>query len=73
MTFFPDYAELLGREMRMVRLNEAEQQRLIRTVTLAKSPHQRNMWSILRDRWETFWSRKIFRPFSRVPRNSHSM
>ena len=73
MTFFPDYAELLGREMRMVRLDEAEQQRLIRTVTLAKSSSRRNFLSILRDRWETIWGRKIFRPFSRVPRNSHSM
>ena len=73
MTFFPDYAELLGREMRMVRLNEAEQQRLIRTISLAKSSHQRSILSILRDRWETFRGWKYFRPLSRVPRNSHSM
>jgi hypothetical protein len=73
MTFFPDYAELLGREMRMVRLNEAEQQRLIRTISQANPPGQRKIWLILRDRWGTFWSWKYFRPFSRVPRNSHSI
>ena len=55
MTLYPNHAELLGREMQRVRLEEAERQRLIRTVVLANPTWERKIWLILRYRWSYFW------------------
>jgi len=77
MTFNPGYAEILGRELQRVRLQEAKQQRLILTATLASPSRARKIWLILRDRWQTFWTRKfdrkIYPPISHVPENSTSL
>ena len=77
MTFNPGYAEILGRELQRARLKEAEQQRLIRTATLAGPSRARKIWLILRDRWQTTWTRKsdrkIYPPISHVPKNSTSL
>lgn len=76
MTYIPSNAELMGREMLRVRLQEAEKQRLIRIAALANLPEKRKAWSILRDRWISFRSRnknrKIY-PISSVPGKSHSI
>lgn len=76
MTFIPSNAEILGRELRSVRLQEAERQRLIRTATLANPSSARKIWLILRDRWQTFSNRKsdrkVYPPISPVPKSSTS-
>jgi len=77
MTFNPSYAEIMGRELRSVRLQEAEQQRMIRAVTLANPSRAWKIWLILRDRWGTIWNRnsdrKIYPPISHIPKNSTSL
>ena len=76
MTYIPSNAELMGREMLRVRLQEAEKQRLVRIAALANLPKTRKPWWALRDRWISFWNRnenrKIY-PISSVPGQSHSI
>ncbi len=76
MSYIPSNAELMGREMLRVRLQEAEKQRLIRIAALANLPETRKTWSVLRNRWFSFWNRnqdrKIY-PISSVTGNSHSI
>lgn len=76
MSYIPSNAELMGREMLRVRLQEAEKQRLIRIAALANLPETRKTWPVLRDRWLSFWNRnqdrKIY-PISSVPGKSHSI
>ena len=76
MTLYPNHAELLGREIQRVRIEEAERQRLIRAAILANPTWERKVWQILRYRWSTFWNRnryrKIYPQISAVPGKSHS-
>lgn len=77
MTFNPSYAELLGREQYKIRLKDAEQARLIKTMTLANPSTTKKIWLILRDRWTNLWSRnqveKRYSPVSRLEGKSHSL
>ncbi len=76
MTFNPSYAELLGKELQMQRMREAEKERLIRKVTAWNPPLPRNISVILRTRWQEYWTRRRkvrqYIPISRVPKNSSS-
>lgn len=76
MYVIPSNAEILGRELRRVRQEQAERQRIIREATLANPSGARKIWLILRDRWQSFRNqrrdRKIYPPVSTVPGNSHS-
>lgn len=77
MTYIPSNAEIMGRELQWVRLQEAERQRLIRAATLANPSSARKIWLILRDRWQMIWNlksdRKIYPPISHVPEKSTSL
>ncbi len=76
MSYYPSNAELMGREMLRVRLQEADKQRLIRIAALANLPRTKKPRLALRDRWFSFWNRKEDRkiyPISSVPGQSHSI
>jgi len=77
MTFNPNYAELLGRELHKIRIEEAAQQRLIRQATLANPSGARKIWLIFRSRWQSFWYRKPaqkpYLPVSKIPGKSTSL
>ena len=66
MTFNPGYAELLGKELEMQRMREAEKERLIRKTTAWNPPLSRKLSVILRSRWHDFWAdrrkRKLYLP-----------
>ena len=74
MTFNPSYAELLGKELQMQRMREAEKERLIRKATAWNPPLPRKISVILRTRWQDV-KRNIRRyiPTPRVPKNSPSL
>ena len=77
MTFNPNYAELLGKELQMQRMREAEKERLIRKATASNPPLSRKIFVILRTRWQEYWTRqrkiRRFIPISRVPKKSPSL
>lgn len=77
MTFNPNYAELLGRELQRDRLREASRERLIRSMTPANPSSLTKVWSILRNRGRDL-GRQIFKPgqiypATRLPEDSHSL
>ena len=77
MTFNPNYAELLGRELQRERMREADRERLIRSMTLAKPSGLTKVWLISRERWGDLW-RRAFRPKRScpavpLPKNSPSL
>ena len=77
MTFNPGYAELLGKELQMQRMREAEKERLIRKVTAWNPSPSRKISVILRTRWQEYWTRRRkvrqYIPISRVPKKSPSL
>lgn len=77
MTFNPGYAELLGKELQVQRMREAEKERLIRKATAWNPALPRKISVILRSRWQEYWTgRRMIRriiPISRVPKNSPSL
>ena len=77
MTFNPSYAELLGKELQMQRMREAEKERLIWKATAWNPPLSRKISVIIRTRWQEYWTRrrKIRRiiPISQVTKNSPSL
>jgi len=77
MTFNPNYAELLGRELQRDRMREAERERLIKQVSGWNPGLIGKVLIILQERWSKFWSRVIGRktyiPISRIPKNSPSL
>ena len=77
MTFNPSYAELLGKELQMQRMREAEKERLIRKATAWNPSLSRKISVILRTRWQEYWTgrRKAGRymPISYVPKKSPSL
>jgi len=77
MTFNPSYAELLGKELQIQRMREAEKERLVRKAT-AWNPHlSRKISVILRTRWQEYRTRRRkdrrYIPVSRVPKKSTSL
>jgi len=76
MTFNPGYAELLGKELEMQRMREAEKERLIRKATTWNPLLSRKLYVILRTRWQGYWSGKRkpkrYLPISRLLKNSTS-
>ncbi|MCK5794554.1 MAG: hypothetical protein KAH12_07600 [Anaerolineales bacterium] len=77
MTFNPGYAALLGKELQMQRMREAEKERLIRKATAWNPSLSRKISVILRIRWQEFRTRRRkirqYVPVSRVPKNSPSL
>ena len=71
----PSYLELLNRETIRARMEQAENQRLIRVATLASPSGTRKLWLIFRVRWAAFWKgerdSKSYRPISAVPGKSN--
>lgn len=77
MTFNPSYADLLGKELQMQRMREAEKERLIRKATAWNPPLPRKISVILLSRWQELWARRRkirqYIPISRVPKKSPSL
>ena len=77
MTFNPSYAELLGKELQMQRMREAEKERLIRKVTAWNPPISRKISVILQTRWEDLWrsrgESKRYHPISQIQKKSTSI
>jgi len=77
MTFNPSYEELLGKELQMQRMREAEKKRLIRKATAWNPPFSRKISVILRTRWQEFWTRRRrtrrYIPVSSLPKKSPSL
>ena len=77
MTFNPSYVELLGKELQMQRMREAEKERLIRKATAWNPPLSRKLLVIIRSRWHDFWmgrqENRQYSPISHVPKNSTSI
>ena len=77
MTFNPSYAELLGKELQMQRMREAEKERLIRKTTAWNPPVFRKLYVILRTRWQDIWKgrreKRDYPPISQLPENSPSL
>ena len=76
MTFNPGYAELLGRELEMQRMREAEKERLIRKATAWNKPLSRKLLVIIRSRWHDYRvgrrKKRQYLPISNVSKSSHS-
>lgn len=76
MTFNPSYAELLGKELQMRRMREADKERLIRKATAWNPALSRKLMVIIRSRWHDYWSGRRkdrqYLPISNVPKSSHS-
>ena len=76
MTFNPGYAELLGKELEMQRMREAENERLIWKTTTWNPPLSRILSVIIRSRWHDLWTgrRKSgqYLPLTHLPKNSPS-
>ena len=76
MTFNPNYEELLGKELQMQRMREAEKDRLIRKATAGNPPLSRKISVILRTHWQKLWAERRkarrYMPISHVPKNSPS-
>jgi len=77
MTFNPGYAELLGKELEMQRMREAEKERLIRKATAWNPQLSRKLKVIIQSRWNDFWASRRkdrqFIPISHVPEKSPSL
>lgn len=77
MTFNPNYAELLGRELQRDRMQEAQKARLVRTASLANPSNGFKVWLIIRDRWQKFWNPDFEihprRPIAGTPKRSPSL
>ena len=77
MTFNPFYADLIGRELIKSRMQEAEQERLIKQAAGWDPGLAGKLLIILQARWNKFWPRlsrrKEFIPLSQVPRKSTSL
>ena len=77
MTFNPSYADLLGKELQMQRMREAEKERLIQKATAWNPPLSRKISVILRTRWQESWTDKRkagrYMPVSHVPKKSPSL
>ena len=77
MTFNPGYAELLGKELEMQRMREAEKERLIRKATAWNPPLSRKLKVIIQSQWHDFWASRRkdgqFIPISHVPKKSPSL
>lgn len=77
MTFNPSYAELLGKELQMQRMREAEKNRLIRKATAWNPPLSRKISVFLRTSWQKFWTERRkarrYMPISHVPKNSPTL
>lgn len=77
MTYNSLFAELLGKELQMQRMREAEKERLIRKATAWDPPLRRKLLVILQTRWEDFWrsrgESKRYPLISQVPKKSSSI
>ena len=75
MTFYPDYAQLLGAELQRQRMREAQKERLIRQVSKQEPSLLTKILVILRARWSDLWDRSShqYPPISRMPKNSPSL
>ena len=77
MTFNPSYAELLGKELQIQRMREAEKERLVRKATAWNPNLSRKISVILRTRWQEYRTRlrkdRRYIPVSRVPKKSTSL
>jgi len=77
MTFNPGYAELLGKELEMQRMREAEKERLIRKAIVWNPSPSRKIFVILRTRWQEYWTRRRrtrrYIPVSSLPKKSPSL
>jgi hypothetical protein len=77
MTFNPSYAVLLGKELQMQRMREAEKERLIRKATAWNPSFSRKLTVIFRSRWHDYWMGKRkdrqYVPLSHLPKKSHSL
>jgi len=77
MTFNPSYAELLGKELQMQRMREAEKERLIRKATAWNPSLSRKISTILRTRWQSFWTHRgenrRYTPISQLPKKTPSL
>jgi len=76
MTFNPGYAELLGKELKMQRMREAEKERLIRKATAWNPPLSRKLSVIIQSRWHDYWEgrrkNRQFTLISHIPKKSTS-
>jgi len=77
MTFDPGYEELLGKELQMQRMREAEKYRLLRRARAWNPSISRKIYVVLRTRWQSIWTRRRknrqYIPNSHVPKNSPSL
>jgi len=76
MTFNPNFAELLGKELQMQRMREADHERLVRKATTWNPPLSRKIFVIFCSRWQEFWASRRedrqYTPISKVPKSSTS-
>jgi len=77
MTFNLSFEELLGKELQMQRMREAEKERMIRNAKALNPPLSRKIYVVLRTRWQEYWTGKRksgrYIPISHVPKKSPSL